>query len=208
MLDPLIKKTLSILASVVVVVFLYFGAYLPYEKSQKLINAMGILQKGGTSLQGYENAFSSVLDYYSPVGQEESVKQLGNSTLSILSNQKNLPKNIAEELLKFNLKYFEPIINNSRGGNASQNILVVGQIYHALALNYSDLNYLNTAIDYYQKGLSNSPRRPQFLYSLFEAYQAKRDYNLAIKTGEEILKYWPSDTQVKQAVEEMRKLVK
>ena len=207
MIDPLIKKTLSILASAVVVVFLYFGAYLPYEKSQKLISAMGSIQNGA-SLQGYENAFSSVLDYYSPVGQEESVKQLGNTTLSILSSQKNLPKNIAEELLKFNLKYFEPIINDSRGGNASQNILVVGQIYHTLALNYNDLNYLNIAIDYYQKGLVNSPRRPQFLYSLFEAYQAKRDYNLAIKTGEEILKYWPSDMKVKQAVEEMKKLTK
>ncbi len=207
MIDPLIKKTLSILASAVVVVFLYFGAYLPYEKSQKLISAMGSIQNGA-SLQGYENAFSSVLDYYSPVGQEESVKQLGNTTLSILSSQKNLPKNIAEELLKFNLKYFEPIINDSRGGNASQNILVVGQIYHTLALNYNDLNYLNIAIDYYQKGLVNSPRRPQFLYSLFEAYQAKRDYNLAIKTGEEILKQWPSDMKVKQVVEEMRKLTK
>ena len=207
MIDPLIKKTLSILASAVVVVFLYFGAYLPYEKSQKLISAMGSIQNGA-SLQGYENAFSSVLDYYSPVGQEESVKQLGNTTLSILSSQKNLPKNIAEELLKFNLKYFEPIINDSRGGNASQNILVVGQIYHTLALNYNDLNYLNIAIDYYQKGLVNSPRRPQFLYSLFEAYQAKRDYNLAIKTGEEILKQWPSDMKVKQAFEEMRKLTK
>lgn len=207
MLDPIIKKTLSILASAVVVVFLYFGAYLPYEKSQKLISAMGSIQNGA-SLQGYENAFSSVLDYYSPVGQEESVKQLGNTTLSILSSQKNLPKNIAEELLKFNLKYFEPLINDSRGGNASQNILVVGQIYHTLALNYNDLNYLNIAIDYYQKGLVNSPRRPQFLYSLFEAYQAKRDYNLAIKTGEEILKQWPSDMKVKQVVEEMRKLTK
>ncbi len=207
MIDPLIKKTLSILASAVVVVFLYFGAYLPYEKSQKLISAMGSIQNGA-SLQGYENAFSSVLDYYSPVGQEESVKQLGNTTLSILSSQKNLPKNIAEELLKFNLKYFEPLINDSRGGNASQNILVVGQIYHTLALNYNDLNYLNIAIDYYQKGLVNSPRRPQFLYSLFEAYQAKRDYNLAIKTGEEILKQWPSDMKVKQAFEEMRKLTK
>lgn len=207
MIDPLIKKTLSILASAVVVVFLYFGAYLPYEKSQKLISAMGSIQNGA-SLQGYENAFSSVLDYYSPVGQEESVKQLGNTTLSILSSQKNLPKNIAEELLKFNLKYFEPLINDSRGGNASQNILVVGQIYHTLALNYNDLNYLNIAIDYYQKGLVNSPRRPQFLYSLFEAYQAKRDYNLAIKTGEEILKQWPSDMKVKQVVEEMRKLTK
>lgn len=207
MLDPLIKKTLSILASVAVVVFLYFGAYLPYTKSQKLISAMGSIQNGA-SLQGYENAFSSVLDYYSPVGQEESVKQLGNSTLSILSSQKNLPKNIAEELLKFNLKYFEPIINNSRGGNASQNILVVGQIYHTMALNYNDINYLNIAIDYYQKGLVNSPRRPQFLYSLFEAYQEKKDYNSAIKTGEEILKYWPADTQVKQAVEEIRKLTK
>ncbi len=207
MLDSLIKKTLSILASVVVVVFLYFGAYLPYEKSQKLISALGAIQSGA-SLEGYEKAFSSVLDYYSPVGQGESVKQLGNTTLSILSSQKNLPKNIAEELLKFNLKYFEPIINNSRGGNASQNFLVMGQIYHALALNYNDLNYLNIAIDYYQKGLVNSPRRPQFLYSLFEAYQAKRDYNSAIKTGEEILKYWPADDKVKQAVEEMRKIQK
>ena len=207
MIDPLIKKTLSILASAVVVVFLYFGAYLPYEKSQKLISSIGNIQNGA-SLEGYEKAFSSVLDFYSPVGQEESVKQLGNTTLSILSSQKNLPKNIAEELLKFNLKYFEPLINDSRGGNASQNILVVGQIYHTLALNYNDLNYLNIAIDYYQKGLVNSPRRPQFLYSLFEAYQAKRDYNLAIKTGEEILKQWPSDMKVKQVVEEMRKLTK
>ena len=204
MLDSLIKKTLSILASVVVVVFLYFGAYLPYEKSQKLISALGAIQSGA-SLEGYEKAFSSVLDYYSPVGQGESVKQLGNTTLSILSSQKNLPKNIAEELLKFNLKYFEPIINNSRGGNASQNFLVMGQIYHALALNYNDLNYLNIAIDYYQKGLVNSPRRPQFLYSLFEAYQAKRDYNSAIKTGEEILKYWPGDAKVKQNIEAMKR---
>jgi len=207
MLDPLIKKILSILASVVVVVFLYLGAYLPYEKSQKLISAMGSIQ-GGASLQGYENAFSSVLDYYSPVGQGESVKQLGNSTLSILSSQKNLPKNIAEELLKFNLKYFEPIINNSRGGNASQNILILGQIYHTMAMSYNDINYLNNAIDYYKKGLDNSPRRPQFLYSLLEAYQVKRDYPSAIKIGEEILKYWPADTQIKQAVEEMRKLTK
>jgi len=207
MLDPLIKKTLSILASVVVVVFLYLGAYLPYEKSQKLISAMGSIQ-GGASLQGYENAFGSVLDFYSPVGQEESVKQLGNSTLSILSSQKNLPKDVAEELLKFNLKYFEPIINDSRGGNASQNILILGQIYHTMALAYNDINYLDIAIGYYKKGLDNSPRRPQFLYSLVEAYQQKGDYNSAIKIGEEILKYWPADTQVKQAVEEMRKLTK
>ncbi|GEM_PF-301923 len=206
-LDPLIKKSLVIFGSAAMIVFIYFSAYLPYMKSQKLIDALGGIQ-GGASLQSYEKAFSSALDFYSPVGQEESVRQLGNSTFSILSSQKNLPRDISEELLDFNLKYFNPIIEDSRGGNASQNILVLGQTYHVLALGYNDVNYLDTAISYYKKGLDRSPRRPQFLYSLLEAYQAKKDYPSAIKIGDEIVKYWPADTQVKQGIEDMRKLLK
>lgn len=201
-MNKALKFTIAIILSILICVLFYFGSYLPLRKAQLLIEVIQNAKLART-VDEFEKTISRDLDFYSPTGQNESVRQVGNIVLNILASQKDLPKPIAEELLNFTAKYFEPIIQIEGGGNSSQNFLILGYLYQIVGLRFNDNVYLEKAIDYYKEGLKISPKRPQFLYNLLDTYQAQKDFVSAKDIAEEILEYWPEDDKIKEMLREL-----
>lgn len=197
-----LKKFVIVIVIVIVMIAMYFGSYLPFRKGQLLIEVIQNAKLART-VDEFEKTISQSLDFYSPTGQNESVRQIGNIVLNVLASQNDLPKPIAEELLDFTAKYFEPIIQVKRGGNLSQNFLILGYLYQTVGLRFNESSYMEKAIDYYKEGLKISPKRPQFLYNLLEIYQAQKDSASAKGIAEKILEYWPNDEKIREKLENL-----
>jgi tetratricopeptide (TPR) repeat protein len=203
MMSQTLKTTAALILSVFVLFMVYWGVYLPFRKAQLLVIAMKDFRTSKT-IGDFENIFSRVLDFYSPTGQEESIKQFGLIVIELFK-QKDLPRSVVEELLGFSQKYLDSLIKFNSGGYSSQNLLILGEFYQIFGARFNDSVYLEKAIEYFKKGLELSPQRPQFLYKLFNTYLiGLKDFSSAREIGEEILKYWPSDREVVEALEQLK----
>jgi len=197
------KKLISTIIVFIALGMAYFGAYLPLRKGQLIIEAMRSLGSVKT-VQDLENVLSEPLDFYSPVGQDESVRQVSAVISGILSKQKTMPQDVAVVLINFVVGYFDPIISSGHGGNFSQDFLTLGQIYQTAGMNYNSDVYLNKAVEYYKRGLDYSPNRPQFLYNLLNIYIAQNDLKSAKEIGDIILKNWPQDEKIQEIVSKIK----
>lgn len=190
-----IKKVFAVIFSVFVLGIMYYGTYLPYNKSQLYISFLQNLNNIN-SLGQLESAASIPLDAPSPVGQEELVRNFSNVVVGLM-NQNSNPM-LAEQLLNYMMSYYSPIIQSGRGINFAQNILIVGTAYQAAGTNAKNQDYLNQAENYFKEGLLLSPRRPQFLYSLFALYIQEKRFADAKDIMNQILTYWPNDPNVQK----------
>ena len=94
------KKFVSLFSAAVIVFLMYFGSYLPFKKSQLLIDSMINLQSQKIrTLQDFFDNFNKPLDFFSPVGQEESIKVLGERIFPLIQNKP--PPEIARALLDY-----------------------------------------------------------------------------------------------------------
>jgi tetratricopeptide (TPR) repeat protein len=188
-----IKKVFAVIFSVFVLGVMYYGTYLPYNKSQLYI---GFLQSLGNmnSLIQLEKAADVPLSAPSPIGQEELVRNFGNTALNIL--QQNSNPQLSEAIINFMMSYYNPIIQSGRGINFAQNLLIVGTAYEIAGANTKNIQYLDQAESYFKQGLALSPRRPQFLYSLFDLYLREKRFSDAKNIENQILTYWPNDPKI------------
>ncbi len=188
-----IKKVLAVIFSIFVFVVMYYGTYLPYNKSQLYI---GFLQGLGdiNSLVQLEKSADVALSAPSPVGQEELVRNFGNTALNILHQNPN--PQLSEAIVNFLMSYYAPIIENGRGINFTQNLLVVGTVYEIAGTNTKNSQYLDQAESYFKEGLALSPRRPQFLYNLFDLYLQEKKFADAQNIANQILTYWPGEPRI------------
>ena len=167
-----------------------WGSVLPYRKAGLYSSLSGQISQGVT-LEQFKDIFSFVLDAPSPIGRDEGVKMLMSRTIDVIAQTPNLPGEIVDELLRFNESYFEPILEAETGGNFAQTIMLAGALYQSAGIVAGNMSYFEKAKEYYEEGLRYSPRRPQFLYGLFDIYGALGDSDSAKRIGDEILKYWP-----------------
>ena len=84
-------RTYQRVAAMIIVAAIFgvavYGSYLPMRKAQMFIATLQGLQTQqgqATSLQDLENKLSVPLDYPSPIGQEELVRNMANSVLSFV----------------------------------------------------------------------------------------------------------------------------
>ncbi len=183
MLKPIIIPVLILAAFL----SLIYGAYLPYVKASLYITALQGLQNVKT-LDDFDTDFNQALQFYSPIGQFETVKFLLGNIVGIIS-QKGQSEAVARALTN----YVEPYIDVSYTAEP----LTMGQIYATLWMNYthSDSDYAK-AVAYYSDVLAQGPKLPPALYPLLQLYAAHNDAVDAIRTAETIHAYWPTDTQV------------
>ncbi len=184
------------MATILILVLFYFGAYLPLRKSQMHINAVLSLQSGKVrTLDDINNLFGSVLNFYSPVGQDETTQYYLGILLSIINQQSN--KDIIDILARQAENQMEPILKAGKGFNFSQNLYTLGSIYKITALKSRDLGYYKKAVDIFNEGLKYSPNRLIFLRGLFDIYSANADdKEKALEIGKTILKYFPNEKKV------------
>lgn len=186
----IIKQSIAIIIIILAILSVYFGALLPFAKSQYYISALGAMSSIKT-LEGFKENFDKAFDFYSPVGGEETAKFLGSSIIGIIS-QKEQSENISRYLVE----YIEPHLlkNNVR------HLIMAGQMYFILwQKSQNESDFIN-AENYYRQALLIGPKLPPVLYGLFDLYQLRGDSGKIREIAERILQYWPEDEKVKAAV--------
>ncbi len=198
-------RTYQRVAAVIIVAAIlgiaYYGSYLPMRKAQMFIATLQGLQTPGgqaTSLQDLENKLSVPLDAPSPIGQEELVRNMANSVLSFVQQGGNASSTAA--LIGYLNSYYDPILNAGKGMSFGQDLYLGGAINEIAFAATGDPTYIIAAQKWYQEGVALGPNRPQSLYGLFDVYRAENNASGTLEVGTTILKNWPTDTRIAQAM--------
>jgi hypothetical protein len=196
------STTKQIIAAIVTIFLLFvavYGSYMPMRKAETFISTLqGLQVTPPTSLNDLETRVSVPLDYPSPIGQEELVRNLANSVLGFVQN--NPEPSSTAGLINFLGTYYNPIISRGKGMSFGQDLYILGVINEIAFTKTGDPTYLAAAKQYYSEGNALGPNRPQSLYGLFDVYRFAGDASDAETTAQRILTNWPSDTSVQQAL--------
>lgn len=196
-----LKQLIAILAVAAIFGIAYYGSYLPLRKSQTFITTLRGLPNV-RSLDEFKNSFRAALEAPSPIGQEELVRNTGNTIISLLQ-QNNANPDLTREVLNFVLGYYEPIMSRPRGLNFAQDFYVLAALHQIAYEKTGEKAYLEKAKEYYLQGLEISPKRPQFLYGLVDLYRVEGDTEKLKEIGERILTLWPDDLKVQELIKDL-----
>jgi hypothetical protein len=199
--DRTYQRVIAVIIVAAIFGIAVYGSYLPMRKAQMFITTLQGLQTQqgeATSLQDLENKLSVPLDYPSPIGQEELVRNMANSVLSFV--QEGGGATSTEDLISYMNSYYDPILSQGKGMSFGQDLYLEGAINEIAFAETGDPTYLQAAQQWYLEGNQLGPNRPQPLYGLFDVYRAEGDTTDTIAVGTTILKNWPSDTSIQQAM--------
>ncbi len=194
------RQIIAIIITGAVAIAVYFGAYLPLRKSQMHIDAVLSVQSGKVNtLKDFNNLFDPVLDFYSPVGQDEITQYYLGILANIINQQSD--KTVIDILARQAESRMAPILEKSKGFSFNQNLYTLGSIYKIVAIKFKDEGYYQKSVNIFQKGLEYSPNRLIFLRGLFDLYTAHGYNDKAREIGETILKYYPNEGAVRKFME-------
>jgi len=199
--DRTYQRVIAIIIVAIILGIAVYGSYLPMRKAQIFIATLQGLQTAqgqATSLQDLENKLSVPLNYPSPIGQEELVRNMANSVLSFVQQGGGASSTAA--LIGYLNSYYDPILNKGKGMSFGQDLYLEGAINEIAFAGTNDPNYLQAAQKWYSEGVVLGPNRPQSLYGLFDVFRAEGDAPDTISVGNVILKDWPADTRIQQAM--------
>jgi len=198
-MDRTQKGTIAVILIALILGVAAYGSYLPMRKAQIFITTLqGFSINPPTSLQDLESRLSAGLDYPSPIGQEELVRNTANSILGFL--QRGTDATTTAQLVGFLNSYYDPIIARGRGMSFGQDVYLEGAVNEIAFADTGASGYLQDALKYYSIGHQLGPNRPQPLYGLFDVYRAMNDASGTEMTAQQILANWPSDTRVAQSL--------
>ena len=198
-------RTYKITAAVIIVAIIFgvtaYGSYMPMRKAQMFISTLqGLQTSPATSLNDLETRLSTPLDYPSPIGQEELVRNMANSVLAFVQQAPDASSTAA--LIGFLDGYYNPILNSGKGMSFGQDVYLEGAINEIAFAETGSQTYLAAATKWYQEANQLGPNRPQALYGLFDVYRAANNTTDTIATGQHILANWPSDIRIQQALQQ------
>jgi hypothetical protein len=196
-MNSALKKILAVLAAVFILSVAYYGSYLPLRKSQAFIDALRNL-RSAKSLAEFEQTISTPLDMPSPIGQEELVRNSANVILGLV-RQNDKPEIIAE-VVSYIENYYKPVIDRGVGMSFEQNLYILGAINEMAFVKTKDVKYFAAAKKYYSEGLGLGPKRPQFLYGMFDIYRIEGNVDGVKAIAGQILSQWPGDDSIKQGL--------
>jgi tetratricopeptide (TPR) repeat protein len=189
-MNELVKNFIVIVLIVFSLLGIIFGAYIPFKKAQLYISAAYQMNSIRTTKQ-FEEVFDKVFNYNSPIGDYEVARFLGDNLLNLIAAPEN-PENVS----RFLLEYLEPKMKT----DDTRHLLLLAQMYYFLWQKSGKESDFLKSEEYYQKALNYGPKLPQLLYGLFDLYKAKGDKEKLKQVAETILKYWPEDEKVKEAL--------
>jgi len=185
----LFKQFVIISLIILAILSIVFGSILPWIKAGRYISALTDLQSSRIhSVDQFKQEFGAVLDFYSAVGQEETVKFLSEDIMKLMVNEAQQTGKlgpVAPALVSF----IEPYLfqNNVR------HLLFASEAYKLLWRAFGNTDYFMKSLDYYQKAYAIGPKLPTVLYGMFDLYGLSGNNVDAKKVGEVILEYWPDD---------------
>ncbi len=187
-----IRQLLVIVLIIISALGIYFGAYLPWEKSRAYINALKIMSGGGIqSLGDYFKNYDVPLKMYSPIGDEEVIKFLSNDILNLISKGSQ-----SEEVSRALVVYIEPMLLKTN----VRHLLVGGQMHYVLWRRFNKEEDYQKAEQYYLAARAIGPKLPPVLYELIGLYKDKGDAVKMKEVGETILSYWPQDESIRSSI--------
>jgi hypothetical protein len=196
------KEIIAVVASLFLVFMAWYGSYVPMRKAEIYISTLQGIQTNPVSTLGdLEKRISVPLDYYSPIGQEELVRNMANSVLGFVQQSQDVTS--TAELIRFTTSYFEPILARGKGMSFGQDVYLMGAINEVAYTRTGDKTYLDAAQKYYLEGEALGPNRPQPLYGLFDVYRMEGDAADAEVIGNKILTNWPTDQNIQQGLTQL-----
>jgi len=192
-----LKKAIAASATIFILFVAYYGSYLPMRKSMAYIEAMKSSSKIKT-IGDFKKTFSVPLDYPSPIGQEELVRSMANTTNGSIQGVSD-PR-IVDELMNYTEKYFEPIIAKGKGMSFGQDAYILGMMNEVAFIKTKEPKYLQAAEKYFKMEQALGPKRPQGLYGLFDVYMLGGKFDEFKKVADQIMSQWPSDTRIADLV--------
>jgi hypothetical protein len=199
--DRTYQKVIAIIIVAAILGIAFYGSYLPMRKAEIFITTLqGLQTSPATSLSDLETRLSVPLDYPSPIGQEELVRNMANSVLSFV--QQGGDASSTNELINYLNTYYDPILNAGKGMSFGQDLYLEGAINEIAFAQTGDPTYLAAAQKWYLEGNQLGPNRPQPLYGLFDVYRAEDDTTDTIAIGTTIERNWPTDTTIEQSLEQ------
>jgi len=200
------KQAVAIIISIFVVGTAVYGSYLPMRKAEMFIATLqGLRSSPVSSLNELESRLSVPLDYPSPIGQEELVRNTANNILGFISQGAD-PTSTAI-LISFLDNYYAPIIASGKGMSFGQDLYLMGAINETAYARTGNPAYLVSAQKYYEEGVALGPNRPQSLYGLFDVYRAEGNVTSTTAIAEKILSNWPTDANIAASLQAFTKAV-
>lgn len=194
------KQVIAVVASLLVLAAAIYGSYFPMRKAEVFIATLQGLQTSPvTSLNELTSRLSVPLDYASPIGQEELVRNTANNILSFVSQSAD-PTSTAV-LISFLDNYYGPIIARGKGMSFEQDLYLMGAINEMAYVHTGNPAYIENSQKYYEEGTALGPNRPQPLYGLFDVYRAEGNVASTTAIGEKILSNWPTDKSIAESLQ-------
>lgn len=184
---PIWKYAVVAAGTGLTILAIVFGSLLPFLKAQKYITAVRSLSQV-RSLDQFRATFDHALDFYSPVGAEETGKFLGNEIFNAVNNPQQ-----QEEISRALVAYIEPHLLKDN----VRHLLLLGRMHYMLWLNFKDDRNFASAEQYFLAAHAIGPRLPNPMYGLLELYEKRGDQAKVREFAEKILSYWPSDGRVR-----------
>lgn len=184
----LIRKIVIVIVIAIALLGVYFGSYLPIAKARRYINFLQTVPNAPLSLNDLKIELDKVLKFYSPIGQEEVVRYIGNDILNVVASG-NQPEIVDRELSQ----YIEPYLFK----NDIRHLIIAGELRRALWMEYGKEEDYKKSEEIYLSALKIAPKFPLILNNIFDLYGRKGDKEKMKEIGEIILKYWPEDKRVK-----------
>lgn len=188
-----LKQSIAIIGIILAILGIIFGAYLPFKKAQLYISSMYQMRSLKTP-QDFEKVFDKLCAFYSPVGNDEIARLLGNSLINPIASPQN-----SEPASRYLVEYLEPKLQK----DDVKHLLILAEMYFFLWQKSGNENDFLKSEEYYQKARNYGPQLPQVLYGLFDLYKQKGDLEKLKQIGETILKYWPEDEKTRAIYERL-----
>lgn len=198
------KRIIAVGVTVVALVALICGTYLPYRKSRMYITA---LENSGSAktLDEFLAPFMRALDAPSPSGQEELVRNFSGTVGSIINNaQAGANETLVRAIGATLDRYATPVIERRSGLSQAQTFYTLGETYRIIDSHDDTKNFRERYGLMLHRGIEISPDRPQFLYALVDWEMRYGSNDEALKYAERVKELWPSDINIDRVLRELR----
>ena len=194
------KQVIAVALSLFILGISAYGSYLPMRKAEIFITTLqGLEASPVNSLNELTSRIAVPLDYPSPIGQEELVRNMSNNILGFISQGAD-PTSTAV-LMSFLDSYYEPILARGKGMSFGQDLYLMGALNEMAYVHSGNPAYIADSQKYYEEGEAFGPNRPQPLYGLFDVYRAEGNVASTTAVADKIMSNWPGDTSIGQSLQ-------
>lgn len=184
------KQIIALSTVMALAVIFYIGTYLPMRKAKLWIKAQ---TSRASSFEEYNAILDQALDFYSPIGQEETMLNYLYFLVNIIPQVKD--ERVTRALMQKAEYHMRPIIERGPGLNFVQVIYQFGIAYKVAGIALQDPLYIQKAIEVFEFGRTQSPKRPIFIQELFNLYREVGDKDKLKEMANIVIGLWPEQKE-------------